>query len=502
MTWRDRRFSDPILYSFDQSHEFKLAATEGQAAVSPSAVLVFHGMGQQVRFETLSDLASTILDEAEARGGHVTGMRVALAPASGSPGDFLARVEAEWTDKAGASHAAHFYEAYWAPLTEGKVTYWDTIKFLLAGAWNGLRCTILSRAIFKREWSFDRWVFNDFKPMRISKWSIALLVLIVLYLLLAVAFIAFAIASAQQLISSFHAGSTIGIGPVMDAIYRQIAIGWNFIASHLPLIRLWQFPLPPHPASRLTYVFGVAAWLALIAQAFFLRYFLIEYAGDVAAYLSAYKDSKFEELRSQIRKVGLDAARLIYWGSNPPTGGGNPPIAAPIAAAIPDYQNIVFVAHSLGTVVAYDTMNAIFNIENTSQPPAGQRWAAERTRAFITFGSPLDKTAFIFRAQFNRITHEGRIREMLACAVQPLVSDYKFRYQPGPPRSGPLWINLWSVMDIVSGRLLYYDDASKAPNPESTVQNVADWKAWIPLYAHVQYWGGPLLRKTVYDQLI
>ena len=88
MTWRDRRFPDPILYSFDHTRDFKIAEAEEPVAATPSAVLVFHGMGQQVRFETLSDLASTILDEAEARGGHVTGMRVALAPRSESAGEF------------------------------------------------------------------------------------------------------------------------------------------------------------------------------------------------------------------------------------------------------------------------------------------------------------------------------------------------------------------------------------------------------------------------------
>jgi len=42
----------------------------------------------------------------------------------------------------------------------------------------------------------------------------------------------------------------------------------------------------------------------------------------------------------------------------------------------------------------------------------------------------------------------------------------------------------------------------QAPSPASLVENIADPACTIPLYAHVQYWNGKLLRKTVYDQLV
>jgi hypothetical protein len=510
MSWRDRSFSAPIRYSSATPAAAKelLAAESGEP--EPSAVLVFHGMGQQVRFETLSDLASTILDEAEARKGNVTDLHIGLAPKADAPGQFLARAEIAWTDKDNVDHAAHVYEAYWAPLTEGKVSYWDTIEFLLEGGWNGLRCSLLSM-----KWSFDRWVFGGFKKMAITKGTPLALVLVLLILGFTVGIIAMAGAAVASIAKNLSSPDPLeAIRIVLNTVYCQIAGPWNSISSYVESLydsttagasnRAWQLPIP----TAKTYVFwgyyfiGIPVWGALIGLAFFVRYFIVGYVGAVAAYLAPYKDSKFDELRGAIQKVGLDAARLVYYGSKPATGAEKAPAETTNAAWIPDYKNIVLVGHSLGTVLAYDTLNAIFNIENTNNKPGAPNRAVERTRALITFGSPLDKAAFIFRAQFNRDTNIGRIREMMACAVQPMITDYRFRFNPIPAPHGPRWINLWSPLDIISGNLGYFDDPAQAPSMESQVENQIDPACTVPLYAHVQYWKGKLLRRTVYDYLI
>src|SRR5213080_2751829 len=61
---------------------------------------------------------------------------------------------------------------------------------------------------------------------------------------------------------------------------------------------------------------------------------------------------------------------------------------------VPGYSRVVVVGHSLGSVLAYDTLNALINED---QVCAKQRGVVSKTRALITFGSPLDKTAFMFR---------------------------------------------------------------------------------------------------------
>ena len=93
MSWRDRSFAEPVRYAPEHAEETRGLLELGAAGPTPSAVLVFHGMGQQVRFQTLSDLASAILDEAESRGGKATDLHIGLAPKASAPGQFLARAE-------------------------------------------------------------------------------------------------------------------------------------------------------------------------------------------------------------------------------------------------------------------------------------------------------------------------------------------------------------------------------------------------------------------------
>jgi hypothetical protein len=114
-----------------------------------------------------------------------------------------------------------------------------------------------------------------------------------------------------------------------------------------------------------------------------------------------------------------------------------------------------------------------------------------RTRALITFGSPLDKTAFIFRMQARTATEW--VREQLAASIQPLIVSYE-DYRPPTFE----WINIWSSMDIISGELNYYDDPERTPNVPPCVQNKPDPEARTFLKAHVQYWKNHLLRQELY----
>jgi hypothetical protein len=141
------------------------------------------------------------------------------------------------------------------------------------------------------------------------------------------------------------------------------------------------------------------------------------------------------------------------------------------------------------SVLAYDTLNALINLDNVSSD-GQKRDVVGRTRAVVTFGSPLDKTAFIFRMQAK--SDEDWIREQMTDSVQPLIVSYaEFRPET------LTWVNIWSRMDIISGSLDYYDDPVMPPDLPQRVQNMVDPQANIPLKAHVQYWNNELLRKTL-----
>jgi hypothetical protein len=95
----------------------------------------------------------------------------------------------------------------------------------------------------------------------------------------------------------------------------------------------------------------------------------------------------------------------------------------------------------------------------------------------LTFGSPLDKTAFLFGCQRNTTTES---REALAAVVQPLIQSYDWRHFP--------WVNIYSPKDIISGEVRFYDDISNPEYPQRHVENMEDPLASIPVAAHVQYW--------------
>lgn len=440
----------------------------GQKA-GPVAILVCHGMGQQVRYETISSVAEAIRREATTQNGeqNVEPVGVHLSYENGS---FLARAELDWTDTNRKKHTVHVYEAYWAPLTEGQVTYRDTIVFLLSAAWNGWKASKL----FRRS-TFQRWMFDGRKKMEIGPATQAGILVMLLFILSQVAVIGLVLAvlagQYKQVLSQTI--PALGSEGFIWACCKLLA---PFLPGIGKLIHPGNFGHAWWEALGL-----LLLWILLVAQAFVVRYFLIEYAGDVAAYISPYKDSKFDEIRTKIQNVGLSVGKTIYgFGTQSPT--------------VPHYSKIVVVGHSLGSVLAYDTLNALINMDNVSAPH-DRRGVVERTRALVTFGSPLDKTAFIFRMQARN--DQEWIREQLAASAQPLIVDYE-KYRP----AGFDWINIWSRMDIVSGELNYYDvhdDPSKIANRKPCVQNMTDPKANIPLYAHLQYWNNELLRKQLYS---
>ena len=151
-----------------------------------------------------------------------------------------------------------------------------------------------------------------------------------------------------------------------------------------------------------------------------------------------------------------------------------------------EYEGVVWVGHSLGSVVVYDALNGIIMDDELVERKAR---AVARTRLLLTFGSPLDKIAFIFGAQLA----DAKSRDALAASFQPLILDYdRFRTIP--------WVNIWSPADIISGDLDFYDDLGKSKGRE--VDNVVDTRATTPLLAHVEYWKNDLLFERLYHGIV
>jgi hypothetical protein len=236
----------------------------------------------------------------------------------------------------------------------------------------------------------------------------------------------------------------------------------------------WTFPAWAHFLANSAWV-----WPFLILFSAKVREILVQYVGDVAIYVRPNQLDRFDEVRSQIKEAARSVASSLFTAYSLDTQPG--------AAPEFQYDKIALVGHSLGSVIAYDTLNRLMLDDWLCE---GALQVAERTASMVTFGSPLNKTAFLFTIQGKDSLH---IRERLASTVQPLIMSYpKFRKLK--------WINVYSRNDIVSGDLKFYDlpGYQDDPVPDVAVRNIKDRDAAVPLVAHVAYWKN----KTVWRELL
>jgi hypothetical protein len=567
------------------------------------AVLVTHGMGQQLPFQTLDLIAEGLRQEDAVRQGKqgkkVEKIKVANVEI-GQKNERLQRTELHLGPEGDGGCDVHVYEGYWAPLTEGQVTLRNVMSFLLSAGANG---------VLNSTEEFRRWLFGQYR-------SLVTPVRIVLYLLIALAATVSLVAINTAIVTvaaarsplvqtpSWLSDSLLGdlstvfnvllvvaalfaaslflparwhrpwMGALTVALFvltlfaimaTAVAIPFLFFlhmkqnlvhakglpaadpeiltAGHLwlsrlnggvefvilvfaalaligvPALFLWRLLAKrrnkmaetglAHTLSILTAVVfwlmvaGLAAeivpfvlkvrglpgigashllrgvsWPVLMALSLFIRNFLIQYAGDVAVYVTPHRLDHFNDLRHRIQDCVLSRARAIY--------------EATVDGA-PCYSKVLIAGHSLGSVISDDR-----SAQARGEEALG---VAERTGLLLTFGSLLDKTAFLFAVQGKNKTDETR--EALAASVQPLIFDEELR------RRLP-WVNVYSPWDIFSGHLKFYDPIG-AVSPAGVVgpaaippgvDNRFDTGAGTLIRAHTQYWRpGGMIYSVLYDHL-
>jgi len=516
----------------------KPAAPPPDDGVEKLAVIVTHGMGQQVAFETLELLADAVRKEAAARNPGAPPQPIATRVVRlGSKGDptepQLPRAELRVFLPDGTPRDVHFYEVYWAPLTEGKVTTLDVIVFLFDAGVMGIKNT------FQGDF-FERWMFGAFQRFTKRTWTLFfsfVMAFLEIGSLILINGIIGVFATSKALTggitgwpsSELRVVLTLDMLFVVAAMASVVAgilliprglrrLAWMFVWIGLLALPVAAALMGIHvafPAARpeLQETFLDTKWillalwgLALVASAV-ARKVLVEYVGDVAAYVNSHQVSKFWEVRKGIYesatrvfgpvyKAQRDEEVVYKWERYSLDGRAKPFDPMPVNRF--RYEKIFVVGHSLGSVISYDALNGLLLEEELLAPAL---YIPQRTRLLLTFGSPLDKTAFIFRTHKDQ---GSEIREAAAAAVQPMIVSYLHR-----PRR---WLNIFSRNDWVSGSLEFYDTNPPPPVPPGLhvpplhvpvpVENVEDFDANSPLIAHIQYWNNPLLRSVLYKALI
>jgi hypothetical protein len=213
-------------------------------------------------------------------------------------------------------------------------------------------------------------------------------------------------------------------------------------------------------------------WKAAGATLFslLLSYVLTKYLADVAVYTTADAKSKNFEARTKILNGSTEA----------------------LASLLKRYERVVLAGHSLGSVIAYDTIDELL----TSATATGDTHEQGITLAdlkklagLITFGSPLDKIYYFFR---TRVSPKQAIRAQILSMLHPFrkkpsgrdYGTFKFTYSiPDLPMQ---WLNVWSPVDPVSGFLHFYDVTEQ------------EWLMYpIPGVAHVMYWNDQRFHKLI-----
>jgi hypothetical protein len=495
------------------------------------AVIVNHGMGEQVPYQTIEGVAKAIWRGAKNHSGTIASHPLIRRVRLGLKGKDEVEselVRAEVVIASGEhNYDVHIYEAYWAPLTEGRVSLTDVMQFLFNAGWNGFWNTGAGK--------FRRWIFRAEQVFKLPKFKLLAILTVLMLLLLALIVVNAVLAAAASShaiggSNAFPGGATASLTSdlivadlaafliilatvVLPSLYKNATknalprwlcrLCWLLVALGAGLILLAAFLMPfqlagCHPEDTLWpaivalstklcagHEFWITAlWGLELAAAYGARWFLVEYVGDVAAYIAAHTASKFYELRQQIWKTAMKVARAVYRAQEEESA------SAQNSRFL--YNKIVVVGHSLGSVIGYDVLNGLLLEDEFSKDALK---IASRTRMFLTFGSPLDKTAFLFRTQADM---RSPVREVAAAAVQPMIQDYENR---------PVeWVNLYSKSDIISGALDYYDTPDKhdkngnalisvppiPPAMRKPVNNLTDPDARTPLAAHVEYWDGKL----------
>jgi hypothetical protein len=231
-------------------------------------------------------------------------------------------------------------------------------------------------------------------------------------------------------------------------------------------------------------------WLGLLNL---LRRVLVDYVGDVAVYVTADAKQASYEARTAILQASTRALTLL----------------------LRRHDRVVIMGHSLGSVIAYDTINELLARvwaapDGTLPPPVEPIGIAELAKidGLVTFGSPLDKVYYFFR---EHVASDQAVRAQILSFLYSFrrgysgrnYGDYKFTYDEPPqgadpsafPDLGPAfrWLNVWSPMDPVSGPLRFYRLAD--------ADRVRRWY-WLWGFAHLAYWNDRGLYEAVAERFL
>lgn len=476
---------------------------------SYTAVVYFHGMGSQRRYEETSHLVDQIdrhlgnRARAGDQQGRIRGIKAGielLHPRLGQPGT-ISYVKARLLDPPVEpdNRSIRFYEVYWAPIMAEQKSPWGVLKWIfrqpfrpldtLNSPWRErqrLRRAVLA-AMFEGEHAsatpeqkqdyrdllelyddFDRedqaypaGSFDDFLSFIREHPSVAPDVGLRLQLLarrwqsryrqdeVRNAVLLATMALALLLLGG---GALLGIFVALKAV-----LGLELMPqSALPFAADWK---------------SVLAVAGFLAAALGLTRFLSDYMGDVQAWATYEETDAKHMARSKVLDRSLEVLSHVLLDDA--------------------CTRVAVVAHSLGTSVAHDALLALSRRNRAYNPADPMTGMVDlgKIEHFVTMGSPIDKIEYFFESYVSNSHRYKRVVEDLRGDI----GTEPFKHNTKPFIH---WINFWDEGDPISGPL---HSPASAKDFAQRVDNihVASYRFPMPAASHAGYFQ----HRTVIDCL-
>lgn len=374
------------------------------------AIVVVHGMGEQRTMATLRDFVAAMCNVSA-----VTAQRTKepfhIIPDTASGMSDLARIRISNPPRGNKDLRTDFYEFYYADLlggttlshlqswAQGLMFRWPhQVPRGLAGLW----ITLWAVALFVAWWigqEFDGDVVKRFTDLVTSglKAQAAqptlLQTLILMFCMSALAYRLLLMAIAHVESRETAPNSTRTHLPFWSyalSVVLPLGLFWA-LWNVLPWEKLSWTPSPACGQSTLPYICLAAdlmsqVWIKLLVAAavwWSITRFGVAYFGDVARYLRMSPDAI--QSREAIRARGV--ALLTALQSKRSVRDGKP-------SESPEYDRIVVVAHSLGSVIAYDVLRILWARDNANSNTALPPVAVEAMKEIVNLqGEELGRSA-------------------------------------------------------------------------------------------------------------
>jgi hypothetical protein len=268
---------------------------------------------------------------------------------------------------------------------------------------------------------------------------------------------------------------------------RVISAGATYRWFLKQIFRLW---INPVRLARTTRWGFIIAWPLYVLLTLFavplltIVYFrksdvMRDYLNDIRLYV----DPRGRIERSIVRKVDeslrRDVLRLVGLSSD--FRPLKPEEQMPVLGQKQHFDRIIWVSHSLGTVISYnvlsDLLHEAVSMERSGdeQQKKGVEHLRNRLTRFVTLGSPLDKIAVLFDTGVLRPLPVQTRRDFFKNADDITVGYFW--------EEKDWWINFYHVLDPVSGAL-----NNRLICSGKTPANLHTRSCIIPGLAHTSYW--------------